>query len=127
MSTHTFIATAAAVKHVGATPIVVDCDRFSCLDPTSVLAAITPATKAIMPTQLNGRICDMNSLVDIANQHGLCIIEDSCQALGALISLPKLVYLVCVVPTAFSPLRLLVALAMVVPFPPTHVMLMRSF
>lgn len=83
VSSHTFIATAAAVHHVGAVPVVADCMADSMIDPESVRAMISDRTTAIMPTQLNGRTCDMDALCEIADEHGLVIVEDSCQALGA--------------------------------------------
>jgi dTDP-4-amino-4,6-dideoxygalactose transaminase len=83
VSSHTFIATAAAVKHVGATPVVADCQADSMIDPESVRRMIGPKVRGIMPTQLNGRTCDMDALSALADEHGLVIIEDSCQAMGA--------------------------------------------
>jgi len=83
VSTHTFVATAAAVHHVGAVPVVADCLPDSMIDPASVRRLITGKTRAIMPTQLNGRTCDMSALQAIADEFGLKIVEDSCQALGA--------------------------------------------
>lgn len=83
VSSHTFIATAAAVHHVGAVPVIADCLPDSMIDPDSVRRMITPQTAAIMPTQLNGRTCDMTALSAIADEHDLVIVEDSCQALGA--------------------------------------------
>lgn len=83
VSSHTMIATAAAVHFAGATPIPVDCASDHLIDPTAVEAAITSRTRAIMPTQLNGRTCDMETLQEIANGHGLIIIEDAAQALGS--------------------------------------------
>jgi dTDP-4-amino-4,6-dideoxygalactose transaminase len=83
ISSHTFVATAAAVHHVGATPVVCDCQSDSMMDANSARALITPKTKALMPTQLNGRTCDMDALGALAQEHGLEIVEDSCQAMGA--------------------------------------------
>ena len=83
VSSHTFIATAAAIKHVGGIPVVCDCLPDSMMDINSVEYLINNRTKAIMPTQLNGRICNMNELEKISQKYGLLIIEDSCQALGA--------------------------------------------
>ena len=82
-SSHTMLATAAAIHFVGATPIPVECGGDHMIDPESVSAAITSRTKAIMPTQLNGRSCDMESLQAIADEHGLLIVEDAAQALGS--------------------------------------------
>ncbi len=80
---HTFIASPSAVHWVGATPVLVDCGKDHMIDPKSVEAAITSKTKAIMPVQLNGRTADMASLQEIADRHGLLIIEDAAQALGS--------------------------------------------
>lgn len=83
VSSHTFIATAAAVHHVGATPVIADCLPDSTIDPTSVRRLVTSKTAGLMPTQLNGRTCDMDALAEIAAEFDLKIVEDSCQALGA--------------------------------------------
>jgi dTDP-4-amino-4,6-dideoxygalactose transaminase len=80
---HTFVASVAAIHNSGANPILVDCSKDHLIDPNSIKKSITPNTKAIMPVQLNGRISDMDSIIDIANNNNLVIIEDSCQALGA--------------------------------------------
>lgn len=83
LCTHTMIATAAAIHFSGATPIPVDCGRDHLIDPVAVEIAVTPRTKAIVPTHLNGRTCDMDSLRAIAERHALLIIEDAAQALGS--------------------------------------------
>lgn len=80
---HTFVASAAAIHHVGATPVLVECAGDHLIDAESARAAVTSKTAAIMPVQLNGRVADMNPVLEIAGEHGLQIIEDSCQALGA--------------------------------------------
>jgi dTDP-4-amino-4,6-dideoxygalactose transaminase len=80
---HTFVATVAAVHHSGATPILVDIRDDHNMDPEQAEAAITPRTRALLPVHLNGRLCDMERLTRIAERHGLLIIEDSAQALGA--------------------------------------------
>jgi len=82
-SSHTMVATPAAAHFAGATPVPVDCGPDHLIDPSAVEAAVTPRTKAIMPTQLNGRTADMDALQAIADKHGLLIIEDSAQALGS--------------------------------------------
>lgn len=81
--THTMVATAAGIYYSGATPVPVETGWDHEIDPISVEKAITSKTKAIMPTQLNGRCADMETLKDIANRYGLFILEDSAQALGA--------------------------------------------
>ena len=82
-SSHTMVATAAAIHFAGATPVPADCGPDHLIDPKSVASLITPRTKAIMPTHLNGRTCDMDALQAIAGKHGLLIIEDAAQALGS--------------------------------------------
>jgi dTDP-4-amino-4,6-dideoxygalactose transaminase len=80
---HTMVATAAAIHFAGATPIPVECGADHLIDPAAVEAAITWRTRAIVPTQLNGRTSDMDALGEIARQHGLAIVEDAAQALGS--------------------------------------------
>jgi dTDP-4-amino-4,6-dideoxygalactose transaminase len=80
---HTMVATASAIHYAGGIPIPVECRADHLIDPESVRVAITPRTKAIMPTQLNGRTCNMDVLQSIADEHGLMIIEDAAQALGS--------------------------------------------
>lgn len=81
---NTFVATALAVLHVGAKPVLVDHELLSFgIDPAKVIDAITPRTKAIIPVHLYGQACEMDALRDIADRHGLRIIEDACQAHGA--------------------------------------------
>ena len=83
MSSHTYIATAASAHFVGAKPVLVECRADHMIDPESVKQAITDKTRVIMPTQLNGRTCDMDALQEIADDHGLVIIEDAAQALSS--------------------------------------------
>jgi dTDP-4-amino-4,6-dideoxygalactose transaminase len=83
LSSHTMIATAAAVHFSGATVIPVDCGPDHLIDPEAVEAVITSRTRAIMPTHLNGRTCDMDALGAIARKHSLVIVEDAAQALGS--------------------------------------------
>ena len=74
----TFCATANAIVHAGVTPIFADINRETMnLDPAAVEAAITPATKAIIPVHFAGRPCDMEALCAIAKRHKLLIIEDA--------------------------------------------------
>ena len=81
MSSHTYIATAASAHFVGATPVLVECGADHMIEPESVRRAITKSTRVIMPTQLNGRTCNMDALQIIADEYGLIIIEDAAQAL----------------------------------------------
>ena len=53
------------------------------IDPAAFEAAITPRTRAVIPVSLNGRVCEMDSILAIAEQHGIAVVEDSAQALGA--------------------------------------------
>src|SRR6266568_1813228 len=80
---HTFVATAAAIHHAGATPVLVDIGADHNLDADRIEPAITPRTKAIVPVHLNGRLCDMEKVMAIAARRRLLVIEDSAQALGA--------------------------------------------
>ncbi len=82
-SSHTMVATASAIHFAGATPVPVECGPDHLIDPEAVEAAINPRTRAILPTQLNGRTADMDRLDAIARRHGLAIVEDAAQALGS--------------------------------------------
>lgn len=81
MSSYTYIATTASAHFVGATPVLVECGADHMIDLESIERAITDNTRVIMPTQLNGRTCNMESLQAIADEYGLIIIEDAAQAL----------------------------------------------
>jgi dTDP-4-amino-4,6-dideoxygalactose transaminase len=80
---HTFVATIAAIHHIGATPVLVDIGHDHNMNVALIEPAITRRTKAIIPVHLNGRVCDMIQVNKIAKQHGLVVIEDAAQALGA--------------------------------------------
>ncbi|MEF9977294.1 MAG: DegT/DnrJ/EryC1/StrS family aminotransferase [Thermomonas sp.] len=80
-----WIASAAPITHLGATPILVDVSRETwCLDPAAVEAAITPRTKAILAVHLYGNLCDMDELGVIASRHGVHLIEDAAEAIGSV-------------------------------------------
>src|SRR5215470_1821343 len=80
----TFVATAMAVLHQGAVPVFVDVEpRTFGMDPAKVEAAIGPRTRAIVPVHLHGVPCDLEPIARIASRHGLVLIEDSAQAIGA--------------------------------------------
>jgi dTDP-4-amino-4,6-dideoxygalactose transaminase len=80
----TFIATAEAIRYVGATPVFVDIDpRTLNIDPAKVTAAVTRQTKAILPVHLFGQPADMDALLAIASEHKLLVIEDCAQSFGA--------------------------------------------
>lgn len=82
---NTYIATALAVTHVGATPVFVEpeLETFN-INPLMIEEALTDKTKAIIPVHLYGRPCDMDTVIKIAKDHKLKIIEDCAQAHGAL-------------------------------------------
>jgi UDP-2-acetamido-2-deoxy-ribo-hexuluronate aminotransferase len=80
---HTMVATAASIAMVGAIPIPVEVGYGRTIDVGSIEPAITSRTKAIMPTQLNGRVSDMDGIESLAKKYNLKIIEDAAQALGA--------------------------------------------
>ncbi|MAU64797.1 MAG: cell wall biogenesis protein [Dehalococcoidia bacterium] len=81
---HTYVASPASIKFVGASPVLVECGYDNMMDVTSIENAITKNTKAIMPVQLNGRTCNMDVIGDIAEKNNLVIIEDAAQGLGSL-------------------------------------------
>lgn len=81
---NTFIATAEAVSHCGAVPVLADCDPATfTLDPSSAEKAITPRTRAIIPVHLFGQTADMDAILELARRYNLLVIEDACQAHGA--------------------------------------------
>ena len=80
-----WIASAAPITYLGATPIFVDVLPESwCIDPAKVEAAITPRTKAIVAVHLYGNLCDLTALSVIAERHGLALIEDAAEAIGSV-------------------------------------------
>ncbi len=80
----TFFATASAVWRLGAKPVFADIDPVTFnLDPTSVAACINDQTRAIIPVHLFGQCCDMESMINLANDAGIYVIEDAAQAVGA--------------------------------------------
>ncbi len=82
---HTFTATAAAVTFAGAKPIFVDVSPETlCIDVRKIEAVITPHTKAILPVHLYGLPADMDRIWAIAEKHNLIVVEDACQAHGAM-------------------------------------------
>lgn len=79
-----WIATAAPITYLGATPVMVDIlpDTW-CIDPALAEAAITPKTKAIIATHIYGNMCDMDRLLEIGERHGIPVIEDAAEAIGS--------------------------------------------
>ena len=78
----TFCSTIHAIVHAGAEPVLVDCDRRTLnIDPEQIRSRITPRTKAILVVHMCGRCCDMDPIVDIAQQHSLRVIEDCAHAI----------------------------------------------
>ena len=81
---HSFIATANAIRYCGATPVFVDIDPLTYnMDPSLLEAAITPRTRAIMPVHQMGLPCDLPAILRIADQHGLPVVEDAACAIGS--------------------------------------------
>ena len=78
---NTYIATALAVSHVGATPVFVEprMETYN-INPELIPMAITKKTKAIMPVHLYGQACEMDAILDIANSNGLYVVEDNAQS-----------------------------------------------
>ncbi len=83
-SPFTFIATAEAIRYVGATPVFADIDPKSYnIDPAAIEAAITPKSRAVLPVHLFGQPADMAAIRGICDKHGLMIVEDCAQSFGA--------------------------------------------
>jgi perosamine synthetase len=79
-----WVACAAPITYVGATPVFVDIlPETWCIDPDAVRRAITSRTRAIYVTHLYGNLCEMDEIAEIAKDHGLLIIEDAAEALGS--------------------------------------------
>lgn len=83
ISSHTFQATAQSVHWAGGVPVPAETGEDGMMAVDAIEALITPRTRVIMPTQVNGRIADMDAIAAIAERHGLLVAEDSAQALGA--------------------------------------------
>jgi dTDP-3-amino-2,3,6-trideoxy-4-keto-D-glucose/dTDP-3-amino-3,4,6-trideoxy-alpha-D-glucose/dTDP-2,6-dideoxy-D-kanosamine transaminase len=81
-TSNTFIATVGAIVMTGATPVFVDSEDGFVIDANLIEAAITPRTKAIMPVHYSGNVADMPAIMEIAERHGLYVVEDACQAIN---------------------------------------------
>ncbi|MEQ1954137.1 DegT/DnrJ/EryC1/StrS family aminotransferase [Mesorhizobium yinganensis] len=79
---HTYMATATAVLAVGAIPVIVDIDETITISPDAIRDAIGPHTRAIIPVHMWGAACDMDAIMDIAEERGLLVLEDVCQGIG---------------------------------------------
>jgi len=80
----TWIATAAPINYVGATPVFADIDAHTwCLSPESFKASITSRTKAVISVDLYGNMPDMDAILDTAGEHGIAVIEDATEAIGS--------------------------------------------
>jgi dTDP-4-amino-4,6-dideoxygalactose transaminase len=83
-TSHSFVATANAIAHVGAKPVFVDIEADTmCIDPAAVVPAITPRTRAVIPVHLNGYPCDVAAIAALCREHDIALIEDCAQAIGA--------------------------------------------
>jgi dTDP-4-amino-4,6-dideoxygalactose transaminase len=82
-SSHTYIATASAAQLIGAKAVLCDIGPDNLMCAKDVEKRITPKTKIIIPTQVNGRVCDMDAIQAVADKHGILVAEDAAQALGA--------------------------------------------
>ncbi|MFH1613563.1 MAG: DegT/DnrJ/EryC1/StrS family aminotransferase [Planctomycetota bacterium] len=80
---YTFVATYSAVLFAGAVPVLTEINESLTLDPENIERRITPKTRAIIAVHMLGNPCDMDAIMDIANMHGLMVLEDACQAAGA--------------------------------------------
>jgi perosamine synthetase len=90
LPTFTIISCAAAITRAGATPVVVDCEPLTWnMDPTRIEDRITPRTRAIMVVHIYGLPVDMDPVMDIAQRHGLKIIEDGAEQIGQVYTSTK--------------------------------------
>jgi dTDP-4-amino-4,6-dideoxygalactose transaminase len=80
----TFVATANVVLYNGLKPVFVDVEpEYFCIDPSLVKARLTPRTRAVVPVHVAGLACDMDPILELAQAHGLCVVEDCAEAMTA--------------------------------------------
>ncbi|MBN1436570.1 MAG: DegT/DnrJ/EryC1/StrS family aminotransferase [Sedimentisphaerales bacterium] len=79
---YTFFATSATVVSSNAIPVIVDCDETLCMSADAIEKAITKRTKAVVPVHMRGAPAQMDAIMDVANKHGIPVIEDTAQAAG---------------------------------------------
>ena len=82
---NTFCATVSAIMQAGGTPVLVDCDERGGIDPAALEASVGDRTRAVIPVYLFGRIGDIDTVLEVASRLGLLVLEDACQAIGALL------------------------------------------
>jgi len=80
---YTWVSSAAAPLAVGAVPVLVEIDESLTIDPVDLKAKITPFTKAVIPVHMLNVVCDMTRVMSLADEFGLVVVEDACQAIGA--------------------------------------------
>jgi len=81
---YTFVATYSSTIFAGAVPVLAEIDESLNLDPDNIEALITPKTKVIIPVHMLGNPCNMDAIMEIADRHGLMVLEDACQAGGGV-------------------------------------------
>lgn len=80
---YTFFSTSSAITRLGATPVYVDINPDFNINAHQIEAEIDENTRAILPVQFAGKVCDMNTVMEIGNRYNLPVIEDACQSIGA--------------------------------------------
>ena len=82
---YTFVASYSSIIFAQLVPVLAEIDESLNIDPEDIKRRITPKTKAIMPVHMLGNPCDMDAIMSIAQEHGLMVLEDACQAAGRII------------------------------------------
>ena len=80
---NSFVASTASIIHIGAVPVFSDVLANQNIDPREIEASITSRTKAIMPVHLTGRMANMEAIMEIAERHGIFVVEDAAQSIGS--------------------------------------------